>query len=388
MTGGQDARSTRFSRREIMRLLGIGAGLGVATEVGRTTDLFAGAVQRAGGTLRLRGVPSGAVIRTAVKDIDPNDIIGSTLMHEHLGNGRPGRGGGPPVTPSQDPDWMAEELVAARNAGLGCIVAASTSIPPPETLTYLRLLSERTGLHIIPAGAYYGLTSYPADIKTQSESEVADGLVKAAAAGRFGAFGEMGVANDEADMAPEEKKVFRAVGKASARTGIPIFTHNNYSTGPKVPMDMALRQLDQLEAGGAKPQSVALGHVCCLDDPGAMVAKQLAKRGAFVAFDRVTRQQQWVTDEHRAVMIRSMVDAGYVDHVLIASDNTGSINTAVGEVKFYPGPLHAREGGPGYARPLILFVPILLKAGLAAETVRKLTQDNPRRFLAFVPKNA
>jgi predicted metal-dependent phosphotriesterase family hydrolase len=371
-----------------MRLLGLGAGLGVGTAAGRNADLIAGVVQRASGSPQLRGLPARAIIRTAVKDIDPQAITGATLMHEHLGNGRPGRGGGPAVTPSQDAEWMVEELTAAKKAGLGCIVAAQTSIPPPEILNYLRLLSERTGLHVVPAGAYYGLQSYPPDIKTKSEDEVADGLVQAAVEGRLGAFGELGVANNESDMDPIEKKVFRAVGKASARTGVPIFTHNNYSTGPLVPMDMALRQLDQLEAGGAKPQSIALGHVCCLDDPKAMVAKQLAKRGAFIAFDRVTRQQQWVPDEHRVTMILSMLDAGYVDHVLISSDNTGSINTAVGEVKFYPGPLHAREGGPGYARPLILFVPMLRKAGVKDETIRQITQDNPRRFLAFVPKNA
>jgi predicted metal-dependent phosphotriesterase family hydrolase len=77
-----------------------------------------------------------------------------------------------------------------------------------------------------------------------------------------------------------------------------------------------------------------------------------------------------------------------VDHILLASDNTGAINTSVGEVKFYPDPMHARDGGPGYVRPLLLFVPKMRKAGINEETIRKITQDNPRRFLAFVPRSA
>jgi predicted metal-dependent phosphotriesterase family hydrolase len=152
-------------------------------------------------------------------------------------------------------------------------------------------------------------------------------------------------------------------------------------------MDMALRQLDALEAGGANPKSVALGHVCCLFDPMVDVAKRVARRGAFIAFDRVTRQQQWVSDANRIVMLKALLDAGLEQSILLSSDYIGRVNTNVGEVNGYPGPLHGREGGPGYARPLVLFVPQLLKAGIPADVVRRITNDNPRRFLTFVPKS-
>jgi Phosphotriesterase family len=55
-----------------------------------------------------------------------------------------------------------------------------------------------------------------------------------------------------------------------------------------VPKDAGLRQLDVFESVGVKPQRVAIGHTCCLDDPTADIIKQIAKRGAFVGFDRVT----------------------------------------------------------------------------------------------------
>jgi phosphotriesterase-related protein len=379
----------KFTRRETMRMLGIGAGVGVAIDWGYNSDLLAGSLAQIRVGKRTLKFPRDAIVRTVLNDIDPNTIDGATLMHEHLGSGRPGRRGGPATAPSQDEAWMVEELIAAREkAGLRCIVAAQTSLPPPDILDYDRRIMEKTGVAVIAAGGYYGLQSYPPYIRTESEDQIADRLVQAATEGRFGAFGEIGDANNEADLADDEKKVFRAVGKASARTGLPIFTHNNYSTGPNVSMNIALHQLDQLLAGGAKPASVAIGHVCCLDDPKAEIMKQIAKRGAFVAFDRVTRQQQWVSDEHRLHMIQAFLDAGFADRLLLSSDNIGALNPSTGETSFYPGPLHAREGGPGYARPLLLFVPVMRKAGIKEETIRKITVDNPRRWLSFVPKTA
>jgi predicted metal-dependent phosphotriesterase family hydrolase len=102
----------------------------------------------------------------------------------------------------------------------------------------------------------------------------------------------------------------------------------------------------------------------------------------------VTRQQQWVSDEHKVAMILAFLNAGQIRHLLISSDYIGRVNTNAGEVNRYPGALHARDGGPGYARPLKLFVPLLKKAGVSDKDIRQITQENPRRFLSFVPKEA
>jgi phosphotriesterase-related protein len=375
----QDSGASALSRRRFMRLLGTGAGLGAP--FAPVQDLVRRAVQSDG---RLQ-FPPGAIVRTILRDVDPRAIAGSTLVHEHVGSGRPGKG--PVERPSQDRHWMAEELKAARRAGLACIVSANASLTGADT-EYLTFLAGETGLHVVAAGGYYTLAGYPPEVKTNTEDQIADALVEAARIARFGMFGEIGVANGHADLDPLERKVFRAIGKAHLRTGVPILTHNNYATGPHVPEDIALRQLDAFESVGVKPERVALGHVCCLDDPAAKTTKQLCRRGAFVAFDRVTRQQQWVTDEQRLKTILSLLDAGYTDHVMLSSDNIGGLNPSTGEKQFYPGPLHARDGGPGYARPLLLFVPLMRQAGIEEETIRRITQDNPRRFLAFVPKEA
>lgn len=329
---------------------------------------------------------TGAIVRTAVRDLAPADLTGVTLVHEHLGDGTAGTD--PATAPTQDAVWMAAELRAAAAAGVHCVVAAQPELPPARTLDYLIELSRRSGVHIVPAGGLLMLARYPDAVRTAGEEELAELLVRAADAGRFGVFGENGVTNGAADLAPEEKRVFRALGRAQASTGLPILTHNNYSTGPHVAPEIGLWQLDLLEAGGAEPRACAIGHVCCLADPGTRVARALARRGAFVAFDRLSRQEQWVSDQDRIVAIRALLDAGYEDRILFSSDYGGTLNAATGERNSYTGPLHARDGGPGYARVVSLFLPKLRRAGVDEATIRRITIDNPRRFLAFVPRDA
>ena len=378
-----------IERRDVLRFMGtagltLGAGAGLERFIGHALGAQAPAAAN-----RIT-VPAGGIIRTIRGDLDPNTITGATLMHEHVGSGRPPSGRGPNVepNPTTDSEWMVQELTVAHDkAGLGMLVAANPTIPGPENALYLTELSRRSNVHLVAAAAYYLRANYPPGTDTIAEEELAELIVRGAASARLGAFGELGVANNTADLDPVERKVFRAFGRAQARTNVPIFTHNNYATGANVPMDMALRQLDALEAGGANPKSIALGHVCCLFDPMVDVAKRVARRGAFLAFDRVTRQQQWVSDANRIIMLKALLDAGLEQSILLSSDYIGRVNTNVGEVNGYPGPLHGRDGGPGYARPLVLFVPQLRQAGIPDDVIRRITQDNPRRFLTFVPKN-
>lgn len=383
----RDSRATRFTRRDVIRLFGAGAGVGLAARVG--LDAAAEPLREAAAGVQATDVPRGAIIRTILRDIDPSSLTGITLMHEHVGSGRrPSAGARGAAQPrlTEDPVWMADELKSMTKDGVACIVAATTNIPGSETPGYLKQLAERSGIHIVPTGALYTKSSYPPDVATKSEDQIADDIVRAAVVGRFGAFGELAVTPGATEIAPEEKKVYRAFTKASLRTGIPIFTHNNYATGPNIPIDIALRQLDVFEAAGADPRHLAIGHVCCLDDTTADVPKRLAKRGVFVAFDRLTRQQQWVTDDQKLKTILAFLDAGFADHCLFSSDYSGSVNTGVGEKEFRTGPFHAHDGGPGWARSVVWFHPMLRKAGVKEDVMRRITVENPRRFLAFVPK--
>jgi len=44
------------------------------------------------------------------------------------------------------------------------------------------------------------------------------------------------------------------------------------------------------------------------------------------------------------------------------------------------------EGGPGFAQTVTVFVPMLRKAGVDDKTIQQIVVQNPRRWLAFIPK--
>jgi phosphotriesterase-related protein len=109
-----------------------------------------------------------------------------------------------------------------------------------------------------------------------------------------------------------------------------------------------------------------IGHLGDQFDPKAELHLTLCRRGASVGFDRGIGETQ-------SKMIKVLVDTGHADKVLMSSDFAIVADTKA-------------KGGPGYAKTVSLGRPELAKAGINDETVRSMLVDNPRRFLAFVPK--
>src|SRR5262245_17713493 len=310
-----------WSRRDVLGLLGAGAGLGLALRPhGGPDGVLAAALQRPAAAAKL-SFPNGAIIRTLLKDLPPSELeTRATLFHEHMSwewalvRGPGGRG--TPTGPPKDVNLVTEQLNVAAMEGVGCVVDAGTN-DVGRDLDFLRQIARQTNIHIVGCGGLYMERTYPNDVATRSEDQIADDLVREARAAGYGAFGEIGETPDAA-MSAAERKVFRAVGKAHLRTNLPIFTHNAYGTGPNVPKDAGLTQLDAFESVGVKPDRIAIGHTCCLDDPAADVIKQLAKRGAFVGFDRVTGGL--VPDDKKVRMLMAFLEAGYADRLLLSAD--------------------------------------------------------------------
>jgi len=361
-----------MTRRDLMGLVGCTVGL-AALRLDR--------VVTAGGSAPQRGAPRrGQVIRTLLQDVAPDAFPGAVLFHEHLSIRYPltkalaDKAGRPvPVSFSDDVDVMVAETKAAGADGVGCIVDGGHP-DMDRDLSALKRIAAESGVHIVASGGFYMQRNYPPDIAAKTADQIADDLVRDAREQRLGAFGEIG--QQGGVLTDDEKKVFTAVAKAHARTGLPIFTHNAYTgvrvVDPPVPMDAALKQLDVLEAAGADVKHVAIGHVCCLDDPKAEVARQLAKRGVFVGFDRVTINAI-IPDDKRVAMILAFLDAGYADQLLLSSD-------------FSTGRALKKNGGPGIAQTKTVFGPMLVKAGVSESTLTHILNDNSRRFLAVEPK--
>jgi phosphotriesterase-related protein len=331
-----------------------------------------------------QGKAAGAIIRTVLKDLPPEALAGgATLFHEHLSlapdfmpkwislaraqNPQAKAGPPPPQVPPpdrpyfmRDLDLMVEETRAAVKAGVACIVDGGHP-DMGRDLDFLKQLSMQSGMPIVAGCGYYSQPFYPPEIATMSEEQITRELVRQARTQPAGAFGEIGSWDEITDL---ERKVFRAVGKAHLETNLPIFTH----TG--IPGKSAVEQLDILEAAGVKPQRVVIGHLGNLVDPKVEVHKAICKRGAFIGFDR----QGGPGDTRQVPMVLALIEAGYAGNLLFSSD----LSTA-NQIK--------RNGGTGYAKTVTVFVPKLREAGVSEETLHGILADNPRRFLAFVPKN-
>ena len=358
---GYDSDRRSLTRRQALVLLG-GGTVGVAL----VPELIA---------QKKPAFPKGAVIRTLFKDVPAESMSGPILFHEHLSidlppNLSPRPANAPPPQPpaTANVDLIVEEVKLAAKDGVRCIVDGGHP-DMKRNLDSLKTVANRTDVLIVASGGYYMERVYPPELATQTEDQIAAGLVREANANRYGAFGEIGE-NADAPMSDLERKVFRAIGRAHRATNLSIFTHNAYGTGPNVPKDAGLHQIDVLESVGVKPDRIAIGHTCCLDDPPAEVIKAIAKRGAFVAFDRVTGGR--VPDEGKITMIKAFLDAGYADHLLLSSDSTGGRTLEA----------------PSYNRTTSGFVPKLRAGGINDDVIRSILVDNPRRFLAFVPKRS
>ena len=179
-----------------------------------------------------------------------------------------------------------------------------------------------------------------------------------------------------------------------------------------MPREAGLRQLDAFESVGVKPQHVVVGHACCLDDPKADIIKQIAKRGAFVGFDRMADRHpplppgsavplfgtvHDISDDQRVTEVLEFLEAGYVDQLLLADDSTVQPLQLSGEISQMVKDQWLTEGdgekmkatlyqSMGLGRTVTAFVPKLRKAGVKEETLHTILHDNPLRFLAFEPK--
>lgn len=355
----EDSHSASLSRRQALGLLGVGAGIGLFASARQGATLLAAPWQVAAEAKKVT-FPKGAIIRTILKDLTPDEVNGNILFHEHLDGvySRDTRQLKLPPPSSQDITPVIADIKETMKTGLVCVVDGGH----PDMGTnyeHLRQISRATGLHVVASGGYYVQNTYPAEISTMSDDQIAESLVKEAAAGRYGAYGEIGDMPGEADFTPDERKVYRAVGKAHLKNNLPIFTHNNYGADT-VPREIALRQLDVYESVGVNPQRMAIGHMDSLAGRNPDIIKALAKRGAFVGIDRVRGEAKG--DEDRVALILAFLEAGYLEHLLLSSDT--------------------RKDFSKVAR----FVQQLSKAGVSDAMLHTIQVDNPRRFLAFVPK--
>ncbi|MGQ0484394.1 MAG: phosphotriesterase family protein [Hyphomicrobiales bacterium] len=236
----------------------------------------------------------------------------------------------------------------------------------PEALVRI---SRATGLNIVMGSGYYLQTSHPPELARMSAGDVADEIVAEAQAGtgttgvRIGLIGEIGVSGD---FTAEEEKSLRGAARAQGRTQLPLMVHLPawYRHGSRV-----------LDIVGEEGGDIRHTVLCHMNPSGFDVDYQvsLAARGAFLEYDMLgmdywyaDQQVQCPSDEENARAIKGLIDAGYLERVLLSQD-------------VFLKMMLTRYGGFGYAYVLRHFVPRLRRRGVGEAAIETMLVANPRR---------
>ena len=153
----------------------------------------------------------------------------------------------------------------------------------------------------------------------------------------------------------------RAGALAHQTTGVPLVVRADRSSD-------ANEALVILRDAGVAPPRVSVGGFGVRPEMSEL--RSLLATGAFVAFDRIVSTEAW-SEAEQAAAIRTLVDAGYGDQVLLSP---GLQRRSL---------LRAYGGGPGWAWLLERFPLMLMEVGLEAPAVRRLLVDNPARALTI-----
>ena len=292
----------------------------------------------------------------------PVDDIGWTLAHEHFFT----KTYDAPGMYLANPSLALVELSDARAAGTRTVIDLTTFDLGRDPIA-IRDLSDRANVNIVMGTGWYTHNTYPESLALTSTNQLAEELLRDIEIGvdgvRPGVIGEIGVAGTRVEA--REERVLRAVARAHAESGLPIFLHQQrVFSGPEA--------LGILMEEGVQPDRVVFCHMDSIADPEAH-AKAI-ELGVWLSYDRIQgwdlvyQLRPWEV-EHRHDLLSVARRDGYLDRVLLSTDCC-----VLGDLASY--------GGPGYAYTHGTFAEQMRERGFTPAELDSIFSDNPKRLLA------
>jgi phosphotriesterase-related protein len=256
---------------------------------------------------------------------------------------------------------VGPEIEAAQAAGVTVLVEC-TPEGVGRRIDIDKAVSDATGLPVVVPTGIYREPWVPEWAQSASEDELNTWMLneltdEVQGTGVSAAWIKVSAGDD--GITETETKILRAAARAGKATNAVIGSHTIRGT-------VVRDQLDIIEARGYSADRFIWIHTQAEPDFGLHL--EMAERGVWIEYDAIGSDN--LSDERFLELILKMLEAGFVDQLLLSHDR---------------GWYDPSKPGGGTVKPYTylseVFLPKLRAAGVDADTVRKLTQDNP--FAAF-----
>jgi phosphotriesterase-related protein len=249
-------------------------------------------------------------VRTVLGDITPGRL-GVCDSHDHLFF----RSAMLPGQELDDADAAFAEVQAFAAAG-GQAIVQWTPHGLSRGADFLPGISASTGVSIIAATGLHRAEHYPPATVERIRPRLADIFAAELTVGIGNSSiraGIIKVAGGFHVLDTYARFVMRAAAEAHHATGAPIAVHHEHGSAADAVLDLLVDDL------AVPPSSVILGHLN--RSPDQRAHRELAERGAWLAFDGPSRANQ-ATDRWLLDCLAALVDQGYGDRLLLGGDTT------------------------------------------------------------------
>ncbi|KAM8811266.1 N-acetyltaurine hydrolase [Eudromia elegans] len=344
----------------------------------------------------------GGKVQTVLGLVEP-DQLGYTLTHEHLSMNYsccyvPPAPGQEPLSEGpiemknlfwikqhpyshkenlllcQETAAVKEELLLFKAAGGGTIVE-NTTVGIDRDMNTLKKLAEETGVHIVAGAGFYVDSTHSSHTQAMTVEQLTGVIVDEILRGADGTGVKCGVVGELGcswPLTPSEQRVLQAAAHAQSQLGCPVIVHPGRSS------DAPFQIIRILQEAGADLSKTVMCHL----DRTIFDTKKLldlAELGCYLEYDlfgveflhyQFQPSVDMPSDNERIARIRTLIDEGYEDRILMAHD----VHTKHRLLKY---------GGHGYSHILKNIVPKMLVRGISQSQIDKILRENPKRWLTF-----
>ncbi len=309
-----------------------------------------------------------AIVQTATGPVD-EDRLGFTLSHEHIIVGSAGVRETYPFLFDipRTRERVIGELSEAKAGGVDTIIDA-TPMDLSRDVDFVADVSRASGVQVVVAtGLWRDIPRFFWERDPDFTADVFIHEIKEGMGPKRIKAGVIKVANDQEGVTPQAELVLRAAARACKVTGVPITTHQ------WAPAQVGRRQLEIFLGEGVDTSRVCIGHSADTTDVDYL--ESLLRQGVYLSMDRYPARPGMPDWRERNATVKALIERGWADRLMVGHD-------------YAPAACLADGSGPEPERPTrYLFVsttalPALRADGVDEVTIRKMTVDNPRRFLA------